>query len=415
MITLVDCNNFFVSCERVFDPLVIDKPVIVLSSNDGCVIARSNEAKSLGIPMGIAFFKIKSLVKEHKVHVFSSNFSLYSDMSLRVMKLLKEFSKTVDVYSVDEAFLNCPDSNDLEGFARSIRKRIKQCLGIPVSIGIAPTKTLAKAAVEKAKISLGNFYILETEEQIDKTLKSLDVNDIWGIGLKTASKLKSAGIFTAYDFKNCDPRIIRQQLSVTGERTLREIQGISCISLNELSSQQKSIQVSKSLSKEVNTLSCVKEIIASHTSYLAEKLRQENLYCTKLSIYIASNRFKKNYYLNCAETYLENPTNLTDELLKTVLPLAESIFKDGVQYKKLGVMGSNLVTTLSKQQNLLGTVNVPNSKSSKLCQAIDNVNKRFGKKSVYFAACGIKPEWHTNSSKRSPCYTTSWEQLKSVS
>src|SRR3989338_2356056 len=289
MLALVDCNNFFVSCERIFNPSIIDKPVIVLSSNDGCVIARSNEAKALGIPMGTAFFKIKDLVAKNKVQVFSSNFALYSDISSRVMKLLKEFSQTVDIYSVDEAFIKCPDSKNPEDFARSIRKRIKLCLGIPVSVGIASTKTLAKVAVEQAKISLGNICVLQEHKQVEQVLKSLSVNNIWGIGANIASKLKLDGIFTAYDFKNCDPRLIRKKISVVGERTLRELQGIVCFEFNELSSPQKSMQVSKSLNVEVTTLSCVKEIIASHISSLAEKLRQQNLYCTKLSIYIASN------------------------------------------------------------------------------------------------------------------------------
>jgi DNA polymerase V len=414
VLALVDCNNFFVSCERVFNPSIIDKPVIVLSSNDGCVIARSNESKALKIPMGIAFFKITDLVARHKVHVFSSNFALYTDMSSRVMKLLREFSKTVDVYSVDEAFLKCPDSSNLEDFARSIRKRIKQCLGIPVSVGIASTKTLAKVAVEQAKISLGNICVLQDHKQIDQVLKSLSVNDIWGIGANIAYKLKLEGIFTAHDFKNCDPRLIRKKISVVGEKTLRELQGIVCFELNELSSPQKSMQVSKSLNVEVTTLSCVKEIIASHISSLAEKLRRENLYCTKLSIYIASNRFKENYYIEFAEKILSNPTNLTDELLKVALPLTESIFKEVIKYKKLGVMGSNLVSALSKQGNLLGEVTTHSVIGASLCKAIDTINKRFGKKSVYFAACGVKPSWSTNSLKRSPCYTTSWSQLKTV-
>lgn len=414
MLAIVDCNNFFVSCERVFNPAIIDKPVIVLSSNDGCVIARSNEAKALGIPMGIAFFKIKHLVEQNKVHVFSSNFALYSDMSSRVMKLLKEFSQTVDIYSVDEAFLKCPDSLNLEDFARSIRKRIKQCLGIPVSVGIASTKTLTKAAVEQAKISLGNICVLQNSQHIDKVLKNLSVNDIWGIGKNISQKLKLDGIFTAYDFKNCDPRLIRKKISVLGERTLRELQGIVCFELNELSAPKKSIQVSKSLGVEVTTLSCVKEIIASHISSLAEKLRRENLYCTKLSIYIASNRFKENYYQEFAEKILSNPTNLTNDLLKAALSLSETIFKEGIKYKKLGVMGSNLISSLSKQQNLLEAVTIPSILGSNLCKAIDIINKRFGKKSVYFAACGIKSSWSTNSLKLSPCYTTSWSQLKTV-
>lgn len=276
-------------------------------------------------------------------------------------------------------------------------------------LGVEP-----QVAVEQAKISLGNICVLQNSQKIDQVLKNLSVNDIWGIGANIASKLKLDGIFTAYDFKNCDPRLIRKKISVVGERTLRELQGIVCFELNELSSPQKSMQVSKSLNVEVTTLSCVKEIIASHISSLAEKLRRENLYCTKLSIYISSNRFKENYYLECAEKILSNPTNLTNELLKVALPLAKTIFKEGISYKKLGVMGSNLVSTLSKQGNLLGAITTPSVLGSSLCKAIDNLNKRFGKKSVYFAACGIKSSWSTNSLKLSPCYTTSWSQLKRV-
>ncbi|MBY0281034.1 MAG: Y-family DNA polymerase, partial [Alphaproteobacteria bacterium] len=275
MFALIDCHNFFVSCERVFRPDLENKPVMVLSSNDGCVIARSNEVKSLGIPMGIPVFKVRHLINEHNIQLFSSNFSLYGNLSTRVMSVLKTFVPNMEIYSVDEAFLDCRGLNeDLESFSGCIQTTVKQWTGIPVGVGIAPTKTLAKVATYFVKKRKLDTCILKTPGDIESALSQTPIEEVWGVGRKSAQKLKTLGIYTALDLKRVDPRWMRKTSSVVGERLVRELQGVSCLPLEAEGEDKKSLQVTRSFGRPITQFSELKEAVLTYACKLGEKLRK---------------------------------------------------------------------------------------------------------------------------------------------
>lgn len=414
MFALVDCNNFYVSCERLFSPSLEGKPVIVLSNNDGCAVARSNEAKALGIQMGVPLFKIKDIVRQNNVQVFSSNFALYGDISQRVMSLLQSFTPSSEIYSIDEIFLDFSlFTCDLRSYAQHIRRTISQWIGIPVSIGIASTKTLAKVANHLAKKHPDGVCYLNSQEVINKSLQNFPIQEVWGIGRQLGKSLRERAIYTAFEFKNLEPRWVRQKYSVVGERILRELHGLSCLSLEEISSK-KSIQVSRSFGHEVTTLEDIQESIATHLSRLGEKLRKDNVYTGYVRIYINNNRHKEKYVCREAFTIIDSPTNDTYRLLKLVLPLTKSIFQQGESYKKAGVLACDLSQHPSLQLTLMPSLKSPTSFSS-LSKALDTLNQRFGKDTVKYAACGIQPKWKGKYLNKSPCYTTDWLQLKVVS
>jgi DNA polymerase V len=415
MFALVDCNNFYVSCERLFTPSLEGKPVIVLSNNDGCAVARSNEAKDLGIQMGVPLFKIQDIVRHHNVRVLSSNFSLYGDISQRVMNILQTFTPYSEIYSIDEIFLDFSSfAFDLSIYAQHIRQTVSQWVGIPVSIGIAPTKTLAKAANILAKKQTSGVCFLDSQDAVDNALKNFPVQDLWGIGRQLGKSLRERAVYTAYEFKNLDPRWVRQVYTVTGERILRELNGIPCLSIEEIS-PKKSIQVSRSFGQEVTTLESVQESIATHLSRLGEKLRRDGLYTGYVSITIRNNHHREKYVCRKDFKIIDPPTNDTHRLLKEVLPLCEALFQKGERYKKAGVLACDLSQRPSLQRTLTPCDPKKLEGSLELSNAMDKINLRFGKGTLQYAACGINPKWKGKSLSQSPSYTTNWLQLKVVS
>jgi DNA polymerase V len=413
---LVDCNNFYASCERVFNPKLEGKPIIVLSNNDGCVVARSNEAKALGIKMGVPAFEIKNLIKVHNVQVFSSNYTLYGDMSQRVMESLKEFSPEMEIYSIDEAFLNLTgfEHLDLSEYGRKIKKSIKQWTGIPVSVGIARTKTLAKLANRIAKKNPENqgiANILDPKDEFE-ALSKIAVGDVWGIGSSFARLLESKGIRTALELRDADERWIKKKMGVVGLRTVLELRGISCLPLEDCRPTRKGMTVSRLFGKPIERLTELKEAMATYLSTAGEKLRRENLAANVLGVYVMTDRFKEPYYSRSTTIELPVATCDTQELIRYGLRAVEALYRHGLQFKKGGVMLTDLVESSHVQQNLFDTSD--RQRSMRLMQAMDKVNTAIGAETLRFAAAGINPQWKVLANHKSKRYTTCWDELVSV-
>ena len=334
---LVDCNNFYASCERLFRPELIGKPIVVLSNNDGCIVARSNEAKALGIPMGAPLFKMKSLIAKHGVHVFSSNYALYGDLSHRVMDVLRQMECNVEVYSIDEAFLSLPVSkiwNRLE-YVAELRERVLKYVGIPVSIGIATTKTLAKIAnrVAKKNPQYHGVFDFVGNCQIDQILQGTDVGDVWGIGRRSAEKLNGRGIYTAYDLKRADESWIQKQLTVVGARTVMELNEIPCISLEKAPPCPKSIVTSRTFGHPITDIENLREAVISYVSVAAEKLRKQEVEADNLNLYITTGAFdEQSNYSNNQTITLPRPTSSTPDLIAASLRCLRSIYRPGYRF-----------------------------------------------------------------------------------
>lgn len=416
VIALVDCNNFFVSCERLFNPSYIDRPVIVLSNNDGCVISRSNEAKLLGIPMGAPYFKFKDICDKHRVITHSSNFELYGDISRRVMATLETSVPSIEIYSIDEAFLDLSNIDNPLQFCINLRQKVMLWTGIPVSIGISYSKTLAKAAGEEAKKREGGVYALLDDEQINTTLKALKINEVWGIGRQWGMRLDyKFNIRTAYDLKTANAKFMRKHFSVVIERLIYELNGLACLGIEECETK-KSISSTRSFGKIITELSALKEAVATYTANAARKLRRQHSKAYGLYVYIRTDRFKEaNQYNNSKIIELAYPTSDTATLISAAISGIEAIYRSGFQYKKAGVVLINIVPEDHLQHNILEGYNQRDKeKSFALMQVIDNLNKKFGKRTLYHAAEGIKKEWKVKTDLLSPRYTTKWEELKQV-
>lgn len=409
MFALVDCNNFYASCERVFNPNLRNKPIVILSNNDGCIIARSNEAKALGLKMGDPYFMVKDKLKQHGVAVFSSNYTLYGDMSARVMQTLEQFSPEIECYSIDEAFLNLQGfKQDLTTYAVEIRRIVKQWTGIPVSVGIAPTKTLAKIANYLAKktpelngvMELNNLAILEM------ALANTPVQDIWGIGRQSARFLLHSGIDTALKFRDCDNRWVRQHLHVVGLRTVEELRGISCIPLELVSPLKKGITTSRSFGKKVTDKEELKQALVTYTSRAAEKLRASHLQASNLYVFIRTNPFSKTdkWFSNAKCLTLPHPTNYTPELVQYAAKCLDAIYRPGFSYTKCGITFTDLVQEGAGNLDLFYAEN--SAKQQALMQALDKLNRNYGKDTVFLAGTGIKQRWRMLRSHQSPHYTT---------
>lgn len=417
-IALIDCNNFYVSCERVFNPALVGKPVIVLSNNDGCAVARSQEAKDLGIAMGVPYFKIKSKVDKHSIQVYSSNYVLYGDMSSRVMATLSHFSPEVEIYSIDEAFVDLSwlSNSEIEPYARQIRATVMMWTGIPISIGIAPTKTLAKIANRVAKRNpqhQGVFIYPNSESQQEDILKAIAVEDIWGIGRQYSKWLHSLAITEALSLRDTPEWIIQQKMGIVGIRLIRELDGISCIPL-ELAPKPKQVTcVSRSFRHSVKTLAQMKEAVSTHTTSAAAKLRQQKQSTTAITIFILTNRFKDNYYSNSVTLPLPVATNRTPELIHAAIRGLEIIYRDGYEYKKAGVIMQGLQPEKMVQGNVF-LQGYESERQQRLMETIDRLNDRFGKNTVSWAASGINRSWVTKRDKVSPRYTTNWNELPIV-
>ena len=417
---LADCNNFYVSCERVFNPELMGKPVIVLSNNDGCAVARSNEAKALGIKMGAPCFKLRHIIDRKKIHVFSSNYALYGDMSNRVMQTLAGFAPAIEIYSIDEAFLDFTNLGftDLTSHAHKIRNKVKKDTGIPVSIGIATSKTLAKVANRIAKTSLKADGVLDLtlKEYQDKALEITLIEDVWGIGRKYAAYLKLRNIKTALDFKYADTRMIKQKMGINGVRLQKELHGESCYPLDEMPGIRKSISVSHSFKTPVISFDDLSQAISLYISRGAEKLRKQNSFAETMTVYVMTNRFKsESFYYNSKTQVMPTAINTTPELIKQGKIILKQIFKKNKQYKKAGVIFSQLLNNGHVQQDLFDTTD--KTRTNNLMKAIDKINSKMGRHSANFAAAGLskKQPWKTSFNYRSPAYTTDWNQLLRVS
>ena len=420
-IALVDVNNFYVSCERVFNPKLRNKPVVVLSNNDGCAVARSNEVKALGVPMGAPWFKFKDLAKQHGIIAYSSNYALYADMSNRVMSILRQFSPDQEVYSIDESFLDLTSfsSRDLVAYAQQIRQTILTWTGLPVCIGIGATKTLAKLAnhcAKKRQLFNGvcNFNSMPPHE-VDQILSEIDVGEIWGVGRKLAPKLKALGFNTVLDLKQANPEVLRQNFSVVMEKTIRELNGIVCIELEEVTPPKQQILSSRSFGVPVTDLNGLSESISLYVSRAAEKLRRQKSFAGSLYVYIRTSPFKEHViqYSNGMTIKLPSPTDNTPKLVSIALWGLKQIYRPGHQYAKAGIMLGELVPATTIQQDLFSTIQ-PDTKSARLMQAMDLINRKMGKESLKVASEGFKRPWKMKQENKSPSYTTSWSDILKV-
>ncbi len=416
MFALIDCNNFYASCERVFRPKLQGQAIVVLSSNDGCVIARSNEAKALGIAMGEPFFKIRSLVKNNKVHVFSSNFSLYGDMSARVMDVLGQFASEMEIYSVDEAFLDFSHvpCTTLPSLSEKIRDTVKQWTGIPVSIGVAPTKTLCKVAnyFSKKYPSFHGICIFDKAETWFPLLEHMPVGELWGIGRNYAKLMKDKGIETAADFLKLPAGWVHSQMKVMGLRMQEELKGISCLELERLHLPRKGICVSRSFGKALTTLAELTEAVSCFAARAAEKLREDKQIAQDITVFLRTNRFKENSVSTALHCRLAYPSSYTPDFIRMSVKALERLFQSNLEYKKAGILLHDLMDEKKRQGNLFES-NDFDTKNS-LMHTLDHIHSRWGTSILRYASEGIKPQWQPRSDLRSPSYTTHWNDLLEV-
>jgi DNA polymerase V len=420
-IALIDVNNFYVSCERVFNPKLHNKPVVVLSNNDGCAVARSNEVKALGVGMGAPWFKFKDLAKQHGIVAYSSNYALYADMSNRVMSILRRYSPDQEVYSIDESFLDLTTfkSRDLLQYGQAMRQQILQWTGLPVCVGIGPTKTLAKLANHCAKKravfnGVCNFNQMQTEA-IHQMLSEIDVGEVWGVGRKLAPKLQELGIHSVLDLKRANPEHLRKLFSVVMEKTIRELNGTVCIEMEEVAPPKKQIVSSRSFGYPVTDYNSLAESITLYVSRAAEKLRKQHSYAGSIYVYIRTSPFKEKqpFYSNGLTIPLPTPSDDTRLLVNAALWGLKQIFKANYQYAKAGIMLSELVDAEGVQTDLFSQVQI-SPKTTKLMGVLDGINRKMGKESIKLASEGFKRPWKMKQENKSPCYTTKWDDLIKV-
>ena len=409
MIALIDINNFYVSCERLFNPHLIDQPVVVLSNNDGCVISRSNEAKKLGIKMGIPLFKIKNFLHEKKVNILSSNYPLYADMSFRTMHVLSSFADLQEIYSIDECFLDLGGQKNLDAIGRLIRKRLLQWLGMPVCVGIAPTKTLAKFANHCAKTQENWRGVCDLskikESEINQIMANIDVSEVWGVGVKTSTKLKKMGINSVLDLKQTNPAKINLYFNVNIERTVVELNQSICFPVVTEAPKKNEILSSRSFGRPVKTIDMLSEAITTFLSRATFKARQQEMLASSVTLFIRSSPHKDNYYANAIRIPLAFPTNHHNLILPLALEGLRAIFKPNIQYIKCGVLLSGLISESIQQKNLW--LNFDNSSM----EVVDKINSKFNKKSVRLGTEPLNPEWQMKQSNKSRSFTTSWDEL----
>ena len=413
---LIDCNNFYVSCERVFDPSLINKPVVVLSNNDGCIISRSNEAKLLNIPMGAPLHLYKNIINSNKVKVYSSNYPLYGDMSNRVMTSLMELNSELEIYSIDEAFLkiNEQDHSNIEHDILRMRKNILTWTGIPVSIGLGPTKTLAKIANSIAKKNQSGVFNLDTEDKQIRILKNINVEEIWGISRRWGSKLRMIGIGTALELRNVSANRIRQYLGVVVQRIVYELRGISCLDLDKIL-PKKNIMCSRSFGNPLNSKATIKDFITEYSIRAAEKARQQNSRAQGIYIFLRTNRFKREKQYNSGIMFgLNFPCCDTSVIIKLALKAIDQIYQPGYSYHKAGIMMLDLIPSDIHQKDLFQNTNY--SLSDERMKVIDFLNKKFGSGIIAHGKVRSKDKnkWKSRSFYLSPRYTTQWDELPHV-
>jgi DNA polymerase V len=411
-IALVDCNNFFISCERLFNPKLHHRPAVVLSSNDGCIIARSQEVKAMGVPMGAPYFQWVDFLKARKVFICSSNFSLYADLSHRVMQTLSHFNAEIEIYSIDEAFLLLDPSEDPIPHCRMIRQKVLQWVGIPVSIGIATTKTLAKVAnrVAKNRESMQGVCAPSPDE-FNSILNTLDVGEIWGIGRRLKQFLAKQGIFTAGQLRDQPDLWVKNALSVTGLRTVWELRGIPCLQIEEQAPAKQTIMTSRSFGRPIVTQEELLEAICSFGARGAEKLRQEERLANWMQVFIMT----KGEYDNYAHITLPHPTDFTPTLLNYATQGLKAIFRTGFSYKKGGILLGGLVPKTHYQQDLFFQQSrLEEGKRKDLMTLLDQINEQFGSHTLRFAAEGTLQPWQRKRQMCSPCFTTQWFDLLTI-
>lgn len=414
MYGLIDCDAFFASCEQVFRPDLRHKPLVVLSGNDGCVIALTREAKALGIKRGIPYFKIKKEIERHHIAVFSSNFTLYGDLSSRVVRLIMNRADEVEVYSIDEAFINLKGEPDQLSFCRHLRQEIWQGVNIPVSIGIAPTRTLAKIATDFAKHYKGyeGVCLIDTDEKREKALRLTAIKEVWGIGRQLSKKMDLYGINTAWDFTQKKASWIRKMFKIQGLRTWNELHGTTCLDAY-MSAEKQSICTSRTFSRAIVDFELLAERVAVFVAACGKKLRYQNGVADTLTVFISTNRHQLDQpqHQEAFPAHLETPTNDTLELTHTALQVLRHIYRKGYQYKKAGVIVSNITSSHTVQQNLFDKINRP--QRLKLNQAIDRINDKLGQNTIRLVRQG-NGEWGSKSEWSSPHYTTQLDEIMPI-
>lgn len=416
---IIDCNNFYVSCERVFNPALNHVPVVVLSNNDGCIIARSPEVKALGVPMGAPIFKWRTLLEKHKTHIFSSNFTLYGDMSARIMHIIKTHMPYTQIYSIDEAFIFFKDTSLAQACAQAleVQTTIYQWTGIPVSIGIAPTKTLAKVANRYAKKypRLNGLFAVDEPTDITFLLQHINVQDIWGIGGRNTKKLNTLGIYNAYELTRQPDALIQKLLTVSGLKTVHELRGIVCFPLESSYEPQKTIACTRSFSIPITELDELKKAVATYVVRAAEKVRQQGSAVATLYGFISTSRFKEPYYSNSFHINLSTPSAYTPDLITYALNGLEHIFKQGFAYKRAGVICAQLIDQRNIQEDLFKPEEAEKRHAKRITMAgFDAVNNKWGRDTLSFASQGQRRLHMLRQGNRSPRFTTAWQELLKV-
>jgi DNA polymerase V len=419
---LVDVNNFYVSCERVFRPSLEGIPMVVLSNNDGCAVARSNEVKALGVKMGTPWFKMKDLAREHRIQAFSSNYTLYGDMSNRVVQILRDFAPDTEVYSIDESFLRIETVAHLYGGAvamgQQMRERIKQWTGLPVCVGVGPTKTLAKFANHLAKKNpefegVCDLHVIPRPERV-RWMSRIEVGEVWGVGGRIARRLEVMGIHTVLDLRNAAPKEMRRHFGVVMERTCNELRGISCLALDDIAQPKQQIMSSRSFGRPVETIEELREALASYLSRAAEKLRKQQSVSAAVYVFIQTNRFNKDEQYNAGLTVpMPEPTDDTLTLTAAALAGLEVIYRSGYRYKKAGVMLTLLSDKQARQMSIFDHAAVT-QRSTQLMTTLDTINRDYGHGTVRSGASGFTQGWSMRNENRSPRYTTRWDELPLV-
>lgn len=413
---LADCNNFYASCEAAFRPDLIGRPVIVLGNNDGNIIARSREAKALGVPMAAPLHEVRELVNRHGIAVCSGNFALYGDMSARIMEVLGRFTPALDVYSIDEAFLalDAVPPAERAAYASEIRTTVRRWTGIPVSIGVAPTKTLAKVAAERAKTTPAGVLALTTPSEVEDLLDVLPVGEVWGIGPARAAFLARHHIATARDFAQADTHWVRRHLTVTGQRTQLELRGVSCLPLAPVRANKKQVCSSRSFGRPVMELAELREAVAQFASWAAEKARSQGSAAAVAVVFIGTNSFRRGapQHHESRTMRLPRPTSDTLEIVDAALRAVERLYRPGYAYHKAGVILTALVPDTPAQLALFEPL--PDPRRRELMAVLDAINGRFGRDVIRVGAAGTAQPWRMKQRARSPRYTTRWDELVGV-
>jgi len=412
VIALADCNNFYVSCERVFRPTLEKRPVIVLSNNDGCAVARSNEAKALGIPMGAPYHQIRNLCERNGVVVFSSNYELYGDMSRRVVSALSRFSREIEVYSIDESFLTLEDADNLLALSQRMRATVGRWTGIPISVGLGPTKTLAKLANRLAKRSGTGCFRLDAGEE--SALGRVPVAEVWGIGRRLSVRLLRVGLGNAWQFAQAPSSLIRSIGGVTLERTQRELNGIACLEMEEISPPRKNTCSSRSFGKAVTELEELEEAVANYAVKATRKVRSEGSLASGLQVFVMTNRFREDHaqYSNARTLVFDEPTDDPIRIVQNAKSLLRSIFRSGYAYKKAGVILLDLISN-SFRQGLLFEEHA-NPRRDRFVDAVEEAASQYGASGAFWGGQGIGKQWSMRREMRTPRYTTCWQEIPKV-